>query len=78
MISRHPILSYLYAYYPLGGKRFIKGEPAVLTDPQAALAYSIHIIGERWPEAEDIIYSDPDYWRQYAEYFGIRELVEQE
>lgn len=59
-----PVLAYLYADYILG-KRFPRGEPAILTDPWMSYKYARYIIKGRWPEAEPGIIRDKRYLQEY-------------
>jgi len=72
LLSKYPESAYKYAYYGLGRKRFLKGEPAILRSPKYAYLYTVNIIRKRWPEAEPIISSDPKYSFAYANIFRFR------
>jgi len=53
LIARNAKASLSYAKQI--GKRFEKGEKAILTDPKLACEYACEVIEGRWEEAEDII-----------------------
>jgi hypothetical protein len=53
LIARNAKASLSYAKQI--GKRFEKGEKAILTDPKLACEYACDVIEGRWEEAEDII-----------------------
>jgi hypothetical protein len=72
MLSKYPDSAYMYAYYGLGKKRFLKGEPAILRDPKYSYLYASYIIEERWKAAEPIIATHPMYALYYAERFRFR------
>ena len=72
LLAKDPDIAYRYALLRKNAapwslaKRFIAGEPAILTDPKLACKYAISIIGKQWPEAEEIIKTDPMAAYEYA------------
>lgn len=62
-----PSFAYSYAIYT--GKRFAKGEAAILTRPIYILSYIKYIIRRQWPEAEPVLAKDPEFAVEYARLF---------
>ncbi len=73
LIARDPYLSYLYAREILFNKRFYLDEPAIETQPKAAVRYAINILHQRWPEAENAIKKDKFEWEIYKRRFNFED-----
>jgi hypothetical protein len=67
-IASKPGLSVLYAFGPLGGKRFPQGEKAILTEQLTSLWYAEYIIKDRWKQGEPIITSEDYYFQDYIDF----------
>ena len=51
-----------------------EGEDIIQTDPYTAFWYAQDVIEGRWPEAEEIIKSNPKYANRYAKF--LKEIGE--
>jgi len=69
VFSNNPKLSYDYARTV--NKEFIAGENAIKTVPELASRYAINVLNRRWPEAEEIIRTNPLAWDSYKIKFRI-------
>lgn len=65
-----PNLAYRFASEVLKG-RFDEGEPIILQDPHATVAYARNVIGAPWKGAEKIIGTDNEAAYNYWVEFGI-------
>lgn len=63
--------SFAYSYSIHTGKRFERGEPAILTRPIYIISYIKYIIRKPWPEGEQILAKDPEYAVEYARLFYL-------
>ena len=48
--------------------RFKEAEPEIMKWPDQAYHYSVDVLGQRWPEAEEIMKNDPDKWDVWLDY----------
>jgi len=81
IIARHPEWACCYAMYLLEG-RFRAAENIIVTNPEFSYRYARTVLGKRWTMflqgtafavmAEDTILADPEWGKEYKDYFQIK------
>lgn len=56
----------------LVGGRWHKAEPLIAKSPRAAALYAMHILDDRWLEAEETIKQDKAIWQDYAAFAKMK------
>ena len=67
-IAKNAEISYRYAVGPLKGRRFLEGEAAIASQANFAYLYASQVIKGRFPLAEPVLQSNPDFWEAYHKY----------
>jgi hypothetical protein len=61
-----PVTIAFYALNKYTHQRFLAAEPILKTNAEAAALYAYHNLQGRWPEAEDVIFNDPNQYEMYV------------
>ena len=64
---------YLYKYARENGRLELRWEKLLLSlrDPRWLYYYTRYVIKDRWPEAEEYIKKDPEWWERYCITFNM-------